>query len=63
MTSIPVNAGKPGLIVPGHTLSSQNVTCWNAPGSSVAHYVAGHILVHKLRATHTGAVTQEQQLG
>lgn len=63
MTRIPVNAGKPGHTAPVHTLSSQDVACQNAPGSSVTHYVAGHILVDNLRAAHTGAVTQVQQSG
>lgn len=63
MTRIPINAGKLGHIAPFHTLSSQNVTCQNAPGSSVTCYIAGHILVDNLRATHTCAVKQVQQSG
>lgn len=62
MTRIPINPGKPRHLGPAHTLSTQNVKCQNAPGSSVTHYVAGHILIDNLRATTTGAAKQVQQL-
>lgn len=49
VTRIAVYADTPGSIVPVHTCSPQNTTCWNAPASSVTSYTAGHIHVDNPR--------------
>lgn len=51
MTRIAAYADTPGSIVPVHTHSPQHTPHWNAQGSSVTCYTAGHIHADNPRTT------------